>query len=180
MRSTFTFLRAGWSFIPLEEQKTTGAIKPISHNVSTRLAHSLLVDTTELHCLALNIYWEARSEPLEGQLAVAGVTLNRVASTRFPDSICDVVYQGGWAKRHKCQFSWQCDGLSDSPKEKHAWHAAQHLARLYLAGRYTDPTGDALWYHADYVDPYWADSMTQTAQIGRHIFYKHPKSARNS
>lgn len=198
MRSTASFLQARWGrfcaialcaltvsfgatgFAPLSPQAQKLAATPkafqTASTLSTTLAHTLLVDTKELRCLALNIYWEARSEPLEGQLAVAGVTLNRVASPRFPDSICGVVYQGGWAKRHKCQFSWQCDGLSDTPKEKTAWHAAQQLARLYLAGIYTDPTGAALWYHADYVTPYWADSMTETAQIGRHIFYVQERS----
>ena len=59
-----------------------------------------------LQCLALNVYWEARSEPMQGQLAVAAVTLNRVNDPRFPDDICDVVRQGGEVRKHRCQFSW--------------------------------------------------------------------------
>jgi spore germination cell wall hydrolase CwlJ-like protein len=135
------------------------------------MSHNLIVDTDELRCLALNIYWEARSEPLDGQLAVAAVTMNRVASKKFPNTICKVVKQGGAYRRHRCQFSWQCDGESDKPEELQAWRSAQQLARLFLAGIYDDPTQEAKWYHADYVKPDWATRMTQTAKIGRHIFY---------
>ena len=136
------------------------------------VSHNLILDTNELRCLALNIYWEARSEPLKGQLAVAGVTLNRVASKKFPNTICGVVKQTKKPRLHRCQFSWNCDGQSDTPKELKSWRNAQQLARLFTAGIYQDPTGNALWYHANYVKPYWADSMKQTARIGRHLFYK--------
>lgn len=140
--------------------------------VGTIMSHNLVVDTTETRCLALNIYWEARSEPLEGQLAVAGVTMNRVADSRFPDRICDVVKESRSRYRlHGCQFSWWCDGKKDDPQELTAWRSAQQVARLYLAGIYDDPTRDAKWYHADYVSPVWADRLNRTTQIGRHIFY---------
>ena len=141
-------------------------------NLGSFVSHNLVVDTSELRCLALNIYWEARSEPLDGQLAVAGVTLNRVASKKFPNTICEVVKQTKRPRLHRCQFSWNCDGESDIPKDLKSWRNAQQLARLFTAGIYQDPTGDALWYHANYVEPYWADSMKQTARIGRHLFYK--------
>ncbi|MEQ8322917.1 MAG: cell wall hydrolase [Rhodospirillales bacterium] len=129
----------------------------------------------ELRCLALNIYWEARSEPIPGQLAVAAVTLNRVQSDRFPSNVCDVVRQGG-ENRHRCQFSWWCDGKNDEPKNARAWRQAMVLARLVSAGVIKDPTHGSLWYHADYVTPYWAGAKEQVTRIGRHIFYILPES----
>ena len=131
----------------------------------------------EIRCLALNIYWEARSEPLDGQVAVAAVTLNRVEDRRFPDEICNVVRQGGEIRRHRCQFSWWCDGKKDEPLEAEAWRRANTLARLTATGVIEDPTGGAMWYHADYVDPYWADAKKQVTKIGRHIFYTLPTRA---
>lgn len=128
-----------------------------------------------LRCLALNIYWEARSEPLEGQIAVAAVTLNRMRDHRFPDNICDVVRQGGEVRRHRCQFSWWCDGKKDEPLEATAWHRANTLARLAVNDILEDPTDGALWYHADYVDPFWADAKVKLTKIGRHIFYDLPR-----
>lgn len=129
-------------------------------------------------CLAMNVYHEARGEPLDGQLAVAQVTMNRVESERFPDSVCDVVYQGhrdarGNMIRNKCQFSWYCDGRDDRPYNKDEWDASMDVATAVLTpGGAEDLVGGAMWYHADYVDPYWAPTMTKTAKIGVHIFYK--------
>ncbi len=128
----------------------------------------------QLRCLALNIYWEARSESIPGQLAVAAVTLNRVESPIFPSNVCDVVRQGGEARRHRCQFSWWCDGKKDEPVNADAWRRAMTLARLVSAGIAADPTNGALWYHADYVNPHWAGAKQRVAKIGRHIFYTLP------
>ena len=130
-----------------------------------------------LKCLAMNIYWEARSEPVAGQVAVAAVTLNRVEDRRFPDDVCKVVRQGGEIRRHRCQFSWWCDGKKDVPLEAEAWRRANTLARLTSAGVIEDPTGGAMWYHADYVEPYWAEAKKQVTKIGKHIFYTLPKKA---
>ncbi len=125
----------------------------------------------DLQCLALNIYHEARSEPLTGQLAVAQVTLNRVASEAFPESVCEVVKQGG-QKRNRCQFSWWCDGKSDHPTEEKAWRKSLDLGRRVLAEQSPDPTKGALYYHATYVSPTWSRSFQRTAQIGSHLFYR--------
>ena len=127
-----------------------------------------------LQCLALNLYHEARSEPLEGQIAVAAVTLNRVRSGDFPDSVCGVVKQGGQKQLNRCQFSWWCDGKSDEPANAEAWAKSEALARRALFGELADPTGGALWYHATYVSPFWSNRKVQTAWIGRHIFYRRP------
>ncbi len=129
-------------------------------------------DASELDCLALNIYWEARSEPRLGQIAVAAVTLNRVADPGFPDTVCGVVRQGEERGRNLCQFSWHCDGLDDRPRNLAAWEHAQRLARLALAGQLPDPTGGALWFHSDQVHPDWTADMTRVGQIGTHIFYR--------
>jgi len=129
-----------------------------------------------LRCLALNIYHEARSESDEGQLAVAAVTLNRVASESFPDSVCSVVEQGG-QKRHHCQFSWWCDGRKDTPTETKAWQKAIRISRLSLDGISRDPTHGALYYHTTAVKPKWSRTFKRTAHIGRHVFYKPAKSA---
>lgn len=125
----------------------------------------------EIECLALNIYFEARGESKDGRLAVGHVVMNRVADPRFPSSVCEVVRQGGEAALHRCQFSWWCDGRSDRPTDIAAWDASKALARKIYWGLSEDPTGGALWYHADYVNPYWRKVFAVGPTIGRHIFY---------
>lgn len=129
------------------------------------------VQEESVRCLALNIYHEARAEPEKGQLAVAAVTLNRVASPVFPNSVCKVVKQGG-KKRNGCQFSWWCDRHPDEPREAEAWRRALELSRKALGGEISDPTDGALYYHATRVKPRWARSFARTGKIGRHLFYK--------
>jgi spore germination cell wall hydrolase CwlJ-like protein len=114
----------------------------------------------QLECLALNIYWEARSEPAIGQLAVAAV-----------------VYQGGEGGKKGCQFSWWCDGKPDRPRNGAAWVKAVNVAFVAASMELPDPTGGALWYHADYVDPDWARSKLVVARIGRHLFFRDEASA---
>ena len=118
-------------------------------------------------CLALNVYFEARSEPIIAQFAVAQVTMNRVKSDLYPDNVCDVV----WDTR---QFSWTHDGKSDKPKEKDAWERAQWVAKVTMQSkrRIDVVTWDTVHYHADYVKPYWITSCVRITQIGRHIFYR--------
>jgi len=125
----------------------------------------------EVTCLAQNIYFEARSEPVAGKLAVGHVVLNRVASKRFPDSSCKVIRQGGELRRNRCQFSWWCDGRSDQPLNKDAWITARLMAWFIYNGQTADPTSGALWYHAVYVKPYWRTAFVEGPRIGRHIFY---------
>lgn len=128
----------------------------------------------ELRCLALNIYWEARSETALGRLAVAAVTLNRVAHRAFPDTICGVVRQGEETGLYRYQFTWVCDRRGDQPEDEAAWRDAEHVAFAALFLPLPDPTRGSLWYHADYVSPPWADTMTQAMRIGRHLFYRGP------
>ena len=125
-----------------------------------------------LTCIALNVYYEARSEPLEGQYAVAHVVLNRVASPRFPDDACTVVRQGLEKGLGRCQFSWYCDGRSDIPKEKDAWLYAQLVAHTVVRGYVKDNTDGSIYYHANYVRPFWSKHYKHTVTLGSHIFYK--------
>ena len=125
----------------------------------------------EVNCLAQNVYFESRSEPLAGQIAVAMVTLNRLSSARFPDSICGVVRQGG-KHRNRCQFSWYCDGKPDVIKNQEAWHRALNIAYAALFNGISDPTRGALYFHAHYVKPSWASRMRSTVRIGNHLYYR--------
>lgn len=122
-------------------------------------------------CLALNIYFEARGESLAGQLAVGHVTLNRVASSKFPNSLCEVVYQRKSPAKYRCQFSWYCDGVREVVRDKVAYSKALELARYLLEYRPLDITEGALWYHSKKVTPYWAESFRVTVTIDDHIFY---------
>jgi spore germination cell wall hydrolase CwlJ-like protein len=121
-------------------------------------------------CLALALYWEAKAEGPEGMLAVASVVLNRVADPQFPDTVCDVVKQGG--EEPPCQFSWWCDGASDRPTETRAWRLAQSLARSSLSQPPRDLTDGALFFHNTSIATPWVRRRERTVQIGRHIFYR--------
>ncbi len=134
---------------------------------------TLVVSKQEMMCLALNDYWEARSESLPGRVAVAQVVLNRAKDPRFPNTICDVVQENRSGQRHKCQFSWYCDGLSDTPYEKDAWRSSVLLAVSLLRrdNAINDPTEGALWYHNSSVRPSWARKLESTVTIGTHHFY---------
>ncbi len=125
----------------------------------------------DLRCMALNIYFEARGEPLLGKIAVGHVVLNRVAARKFPGKVCAVIQQGGEVRRNRCQFSWWCDGRSDRPRNASAWRDSLSVAQMINLGKTQDPTGGALWYHADSVRPKWANIFKSQGKIGRHIFY---------
>ena len=125
----------------------------------------------EFRCLAQAIYFEARGESYEGQVAVAHVIMNRVESPRYPNSICGVVFQNEHM-RHLCQFSFACDGRSDNPYEMAAWRQAQRIAEKVLLKNYRDVTNRSTHYHADYVSPSWANHMQPTMKVGTHIFYR--------
>ncbi len=142
-----------------------------TNSIPTAIVERPRFTPVEIKCLALNIYHEARGEPPEGQLAVAHVVLNRTSDTRFPNHVCDVVKDGGEKIRYRCQFSWWCDGRSDAATDRAAWRASRKTAWAVLSGRVTDPTSGALWYHANYVRPDWADTKNRVATIGSHIFY---------
>jgi hypothetical protein len=124
-----------------------------------------------LECLTAAVYYEARSEPLDGQRAVAQVVLNRVRNPAYPSSVCGVVYQGS-ERRTGCQFTFACDGSMAYRREPAAWETAQQVAQAALAGSVYAPVGSATNYHADAIQPWWASSLTKVAAIGSQIFYK--------
>jgi len=143
-----------------------------------RFRAGLLADAEALdeerRCLAQAMYYEARSESIVGQLAVADVVMNRVESRRYPSSICAVVFQGA-ERRTGCQFSFTCDGSMKAALNRREWGQAERLARFVMAGLRPSLTQSATHYHATYVTPFWAASLTPTARIGDHVFYKRPR-----
>lgn len=134
------------------------------------------VSTTEkmrqLECLTRNIYWEAASEPFEGKVAVAQVTMNRLESGKFGDSVCGVVYQKNVIyEKLICQFSWVCESTHKvRPVHKPLWVESELVAKKVLLENFRLPgLKEALYYHADYVSPGW--KKPKIDKIGRHIFY---------
>jgi spore germination cell wall hydrolase CwlJ-like protein len=126
----------------------------------------------EQACLANAIYFEARSESLRGQAAVAQVVLNRVRNPAYPNTICGVVYQNShW--RNACQFSFACDGKKDVVTEPSHYKIAKEIALAVTAGKIFLPeVGSSTHYYAAYVRPGWARSMHKMVKIGLHIFYR--------
>ena len=138
----------------------------------------LLQKHEEAHCLAQNIYFEARGSNFADKVSVADVVINRSLDRRYPATICDVVRQGntdanGNMIRNQCQFSWYCDGKSDEATNVDAWEEAMLIAwQMVEYGRYRGLTEGATHYHATYVDPYWTKDMQQVGRIGAHVFYR--------
>jgi len=144
----------------------------------------------QIVCMADNIYWEARNQTVKGMWAVALVTDNRVNDSRFPNTHCEVIKQGPTSKwwyenhgkivpiRHRCQFSWYCDGKSDEIPlyDIDVYRTALIIAQKVFFGSYsTDITKGATHYHADYVFPAWRKQKTKTLVVANHIFYRWEK-----
>lgn len=125
----------------------------------------------QLLCLAKNIYFEAATEPFEGKVAVAQVTLNRVESGKYPSDICKVVFQKNvFYDKVVCQFSWYCESGPKVIRSNHHYEESMEVAKRVLLENYRLPSlKGALYYHADYVNPRW--NKPKIVQIGRHIFY---------
>jgi spore germination cell wall hydrolase CwlJ-like protein len=123
-------------------------------------------------CLADAIYFEARGEPVRGQIAVAQVVVNRAFSGYYPDDICGVVYQNAH-RRLACQFTFACDGIPDLVKDAQAWARAKRISLETLEGRLWLPEiGKSTHYHASWVRPWWVRSMRKIHKIGVHTFYR--------
>ena len=140
----------------------------------THLLESNRSDGRELACLALNVYYEARGEPLAGQYAVAEVTMNRVASPRYPGTVCEVVYEKRWDRlrnRYVGAFSWTEFDVVPRP-EGEEWLRARKAAEAVYFGRQASQLNGAMHYHANYIKPSWARGRRPIAQIGRHVFYE--------
>lgn len=131
----------------------------------------------QLDCLAINIYREAGYEPFEGKVAVAQVTMNRVATGRFGNDVCGVVYQKSVIMdRVVCQFSWHCDSVhKNRPVNKEAYNESYAVAKKVLLEDFKlDILKDALYYHATYVNPQW--KLEKIGKIGQHIFYREKRT----
>lgn len=153
--------------IQMAVKHRTNSIPVTDNHVSARQIEKQLV------CLAKNIYWEAANEPFEGKVAVAQVTLNRMESGKFPDSVCGVVYQKNiFNSKTVCQFSWFCENNHlVKTIHKAAYNESEEVAKMVLLEGFRLPNlKEALYYHADYVNPRW--NKPRIGQIGRHIFYK--------
>jgi len=124
-------------------------------------------DNQEQDCLASAVYFEARGESLEGQLAVAEVVMNRADSGRYPSTLCGVVEQP-W------QFSFvnATGRIPNANRDSAAWRRAVAVARIAQDGVTEQLSGDCLWYHADYVSPSWGRRLNRVTKIGLHIFYR--------
>lgn len=129
--------------------------------------------TKQLDCLTKNIYWEAASEPFEGKVAVAQVTMNRVKSGHFGSGVCGVVYQKNVIyEKVICQFSWACQsGPKTKPVYPALYRESEEVAKKVLLENFRLPSmTQAMYYHANYVNPGWRKE--KIGQIGQHIFYK--------
>jgi spore germination cell wall hydrolase CwlJ-like protein len=129
--------------------------------------------TKQLDCLTRNIYWEAASEPFEGKVAVAQVTMNRVDAGKFGNGVCGVINQKNVVyEKVICQFSWVCEtNHKTKPIYQKYWKESEEVAKKVLMENFRLPgLTDALYYHATYVSPNW--KKQKVAQIGNHIFYK--------
>jgi N-acetylmuramoyl-L-alanine amidase len=140
----------------------------------TRREQAVELERRNIACLARNVYHEARGEPLDGQYAVAEVTMNRLASSRYPDSVCAVVHEKRWdaiRKRYVGAFSWT-EFYSVPEPEGEAWALAQKVAEDVYHRRVPPRLDGATFYHATYIKPSWARTQERVTRIGRHVFYR--------
>lgn len=134
------------------------------------------IPDSEIRCLAMNIYHEARDQSKAGQLAVAFVTHNRKVNTkrfRRQNTYCKVVHQGYVPGRRDCHFSWYCDGKSDTPYETKKWKEIRDFAVwfAYNSDYVVDPTHGSTHYHNLTVEPWWTEDMVLNGIIGDHLFW---------
>jgi N-acetylmuramoyl-L-alanine amidase len=141
-----------------------GVLKGVFAYQDERRSRTLEGHAKNVACLARNVYFEARGEPLAGQYAVAEVTMNRKASARYPRTVCEVVYQ-------KSAFSWTDLGQLPEPRGEE-WKLAWKVAEAAYYGKDAPRLQGALFYHATYVFPEWAKDKRPVARIGKHIFYR--------
>ncbi|HLQ13120.1 MAG TPA: cell wall hydrolase [Steroidobacteraceae bacterium] len=148
-------------------------IQPAQIQVAQRATTLARRRANDLECLAQNVYFEARGEPLEGQYAVAEVTLNRTRTDHFPHTVCGVVHEARWSSsrgRYIADFSWtELGGMS--PPDDPAWKLAMVVASAAYEDLHEPLVPGALYYHATSVRPAWSKSRKAVATIGRHIFY---------
>ena len=167
-------------WVPPISDKQATILAPLTKTTDEKPSVVQMVNSEELECMSKNIYFEAAMESTAGKLAVAQVTMNRVNSSRYPNTVCKVITQGrhyksGLPVKNRCQFSWYCDGKGDEPRNQDAWKKAQGVAMQVAHYGSAVSTGGATHYHAHYVTPAWAATKTKTAVFGDHIFYRWEK-----
>ena len=128
----------------------------------------------KVNCLAKNVYFEARGEPIEGQRAVINVVLNRVNHDRYPDDICAVIEQGKDRKDGRCQFSWTCGRKSKEIKNQEVWIKIRRMAYVAISDGRIDNTRGSVFFHRIGVSPRWSRKAIKIKNIGSHIFYRDP------
>jgi N-acetylmuramoyl-L-alanine amidase len=160
----------------------TGAVSLLTWAVNSKLSSVIVAESSQitadvrekqLACLAKNIYYEAGSEPFEGKIAIAQVTMNRVESGQFPNDVCQTIYQKNiFYEKVVCQFSWYCDRAATvKPIHKGNYDESMTAAKKVLLEGFRLPSLEkALYFHGDYINPGW--KREKVAKIGRHIFYK--------
>lgn len=160
-----------------EEAIAANAARPPS-TAPNPAARPLSIPLTDLasfdrsiDCMTAAIYYEAASETVDGQRAVAQVVLNRLRHRLYPHTVCGVVFQGA-ERATGCQFSFTCDGSLTRVPSLAGWTRARNIALQALEGYVFKPVGLSTHYHADYVVPFWASSLVKLTTIGRHIFYR--------
>ena len=163
-------------------------MKPLYNNTSiqrpVKYDYNWRYGSKQKQCMAKNIFFEAADQSTAGKLAVGNVVMNRVKSSKWPNTICEVIEQGPryysdnskqWIpKRNRCQFSWYCDGKSDIPREGKAWLESQKMSDYIISiSNILDITDGATYYHADWIDiPRWSYNKKNTTTIDEHIFYR--------
>jgi spore germination cell wall hydrolase CwlJ-like protein len=172
-------IRNGWHqnaarSLSMEEARETNASIPfVTEQGSARAFRfhgSPAAHEQAVQCLTTAAVYEAGDDE-RGQKAVMQVVLNRLASARYPKTVCGVVYQGA-SRATGCQFSFACDGSQGRRPERAGWSTARTAARRALSGHIFRPVGAATHYHADWVVPYWIGSLDKIAQVRSHIFYR--------
>jgi len=167
--------------VVIERQVFVSEITPeLAKDRGQFIENSTAANYSEEFCLAQNIFFEASVDNLAGMAAVANTVLNRVESEDYPNTICGVIHQGvrdanGNMVRHRCQFSWYCDGKADHVPDSENWERAKRVAwDIIHTNEYRGLAEGATHYHATYVDPRWAshEDMSEVGQIGKHIFYR--------
>jgi spore germination cell wall hydrolase CwlJ-like protein len=164
--AAFYYLAAEEPLVPESHSEAEGGIAR-----ALRIDLSGVDRTRALQCLTAAIYYEAASEPDQGQRAVAQVVLNRVAHPSYPNTVCGVVYQGS-ERVTGCQFSFTCDGSLARRPSRFFWQRAEGVARAALGGFVEPSVGLATHYHTIAVHPYWAPSLVHLTTIGAHRFYR--------
>jgi spore germination cell wall hydrolase CwlJ-like protein len=152
--------------VKIKEQAWIGILAGIE------LKHRYPKTGSEWECLTEALYFEARGEPLLGQIAVAEVIINRKYHKRFPNSVCGVISQGA-SRKNRCQFSYKCDGIDEVYHEPKSYETLGKIAKEMLDGAARELTNGATFYHNKTVKPSWARKLNKTAVLGEHLFYSY-------